>query len=68
LTLVDGRRLVEEVLSPRGDPENALSRAELEAKFLGMLQDTPYAQRRQALLEAVRSLDTRSSVRGFLAI
>jgi 2-methylcitrate dehydratase PrpD len=68
LTLSDGRRVVEEVLSPKGDPENALTRAELETKFLGMLDDTPYTDRKQALLEAVRSLADQASVRGALSL
>jgi 2-methylcitrate dehydratase PrpD len=68
LTLKDGRRLTEEVLSPKGDPENALTREELASKFLGMLDGTPYAGREQQLLEAVRALPTRQSVRGFLAL
>jgi 2-methylcitrate dehydratase PrpD len=60
--------VVEEVLSPKGDPENALTRAELETKFLGMLDDTPYTDRKQALLEAVRSLADQASVRGALSL
>jgi 2-methylcitrate dehydratase PrpD len=68
LTLADGRRAVEEVLSPKGDPENALTTAELETKFLGMLLDTPYAERREALLGAVRALPGRNSLRGFLSL
>jgi 2-methylcitrate dehydratase PrpD len=68
LTLADGRVLTEEVLSPKGDPENALSREELESKFLGMLGGTAYEGREQALLETIRGLERRESVRGLLAL
>lgn len=68
LTLSDGRSLSEEVLSPKGDPENALSREELEQKFLGMLDGTPYAGREQRYLTEIRELAERGSMRGFLAL
>lgn len=68
LTLADGRRLTEEVLDPKGDPENPLTRDELEAKFVGMLAGTPYAGREQRYLEEVRGLAGRDNVRGFLTL
>ena len=68
LTMVDGRVLTEEVLTPKGDPENALSRQELESKFLGMLGGTAYEGREQELLETVRGLARRENVGGLLVL
>ena len=68
LTLRDGSRLTEEVLTPKGDPENPLTPAELEAKFLGMLVGTPYEDRAQRLLGEVRALPERKRVRGLLSL
>ena len=68
LTLADGRTLTEEVLSPKGDPENALTREELESKFVGMLADTPYAGREQRYLEEIRRLPDRPTMRGLLTL
>jgi 2-methylcitrate dehydratase PrpD len=68
LTLQDGRRLTEEVLAPKGDPENALTRAELEAKFRGMLLGTPYAGREERYLAEVWGLAERADLRGLLRL
>jgi 2-methylcitrate dehydratase PrpD len=38
VTTRDGRRLEQRVISPRGDPENTLSRAELEEKAIRLAQ------------------------------
>lgn len=68
LELADGRRLTEEVLTPKGDPENALTRAEVEAKFVGMLQGTPYEGREQRYLDEIRRLAERDTVKGLLTL
>jgi 2-methylcitrate dehydratase PrpD len=68
LTLKDGRRFSHEVLTPKGDPENPLSRAELEAKFCSLLAGTPYEGHAQRYLDELGGLQERGSVRGFLAL
>lgn len=68
LELADGRRLTEEVLTPKGDPENALTRSEVEAKFVGMLQGTPYEGREQQYIEEIHRLAERPTVRGLLQL
>lgn len=68
LRLTDGRVLTEEVLTPKGDPECALSDDDLDTKFLGMLRGTPYAGREEELRAAFRGLPERGSVQGLLAM
>lgn len=68
LTLSDGRHFSREVLTPKGDPENRVSRAELEAKFATMLTGTPYERRERRYLDELRGIDVRQSMRAFLAL
>jgi 2-methylcitrate dehydratase PrpD len=56
VTLADGRQLSEQVDNPKGDPENPLSQAEAEDKLRGMLADTPFAARTDALIALVAQL------------
>jgi 2-methylcitrate dehydratase PrpD len=42
VAFADGRVISQTVNAPKGDPENAVSAAELDAKFAQMLEGTPY--------------------------
>jgi len=68
LLLKDGRTIEETVLTAKGDPEAPLSHAELTAKFLDLIADSPYAMRGQELVAAVTGLADRADARGLLAL
>lgn len=53
---VDGRTLRARVDQPKGDPENPLSWAELEAKFRGLTAPVYTAARQTELIAAIRTL------------
>jgi 2-methylcitrate dehydratase PrpD len=55
--LNDGAVLAETVRFPKGDPENPLSWAELEAKFRSMVAGTAYSARAGELVRQVQGLD-----------
>ena len=65
--LRDGRVVEQVVYSAKGDPEAPLTKAELRAKFLGMVEGTAYEARGEALLSTITGLDGRGDVRGLLA-
>jgi 2-methylcitrate dehydratase PrpD len=67
LTLRDGRTVEQVVYSPKGDPEAPLSEAELQAKFLGLVEaNHGYGASGADLLTAIIGLDGRPDVRGLL--
>ena len=65
--LRDGRVVEQVVYSAKGDPESPLTKAELRAKFLGMVEGTAYEAHSEALLSTITGLDGRGDVRGLLA-
>jgi 2-methylcitrate dehydratase PrpD len=66
--LANGDTHAEVVLSPKGDPENPMSREELESKFVELLAGSPYAGREQWYFDDVRQLAGRSRMTGFLSL
>ncbi|MDP8921979.1 MAG: MmgE/PrpD family protein [Chloroflexota bacterium] len=68
LVLRDGRTVETLVATPKGDPENPLTQAELAAKFSMMLDGTVYEARAAELRDAVVGLDRRVDVRGLLVL
>jgi 2-methylcitrate dehydratase PrpD len=66
--LANGDTHAEVVLSPKGDPENPMSREELESKFVELLAGSPYAGREQRYFDDVRQLAGRSRMTGFLSL
>jgi 2-methylcitrate dehydratase PrpD len=68
LELGDGRRLSRLVGSPKGDPENPLSEAELVAKFAMMLRGTAYEPVADRLAARVVGLDASPSVAGLVGL
>jgi 2-methylcitrate dehydratase PrpD len=58
----DGRLLMEDVPIARGEPEIPLSDAEIEGKFLDNASAVFPVERARAIVEAVRTLDSRESI------
>ena len=68
LVLRDGRAVETLVATPKGDPENPLTHAELAAKFSMMLDGTAYQARADVLRDTIIGLDARTDVRGLLTL
>ena len=62
VTLDDNTRLVAEMMYPKGDPQNPLSDAELEAKFRENAADVLDTAATDALLEALRATPQATSL------
>ncbi|MFQ5885603.1 MAG: MmgE/PrpD family protein [Anaerolineae bacterium] len=67
VTLTDGRVLSEEVDHPKGDPENPLTRAELEEKFKQLVAGTGYQGRATTLIQRVNQLEYLEKAHQLLA-
>ena len=67
VTLTDGRVLSQEVDHPKGDPENPLTRAELEEKFKQLVAGTSYHGLATTLIERVNQLEHLEKVDELLA-
>jgi 2-methylcitrate dehydratase PrpD len=65
---VDGRELEKKIASPKGDPDNCLSRAELEDKALRLAQyaDGATADEMKQVIARVWRLRDEKDVRDFL--
>jgi 2-methylcitrate dehydratase PrpD len=55
----DGQTFVQSVDYPKGDPENPLSRDDVEAKFRSLAVGTPWEFQAETLIAGVRVLDRR---------
>lgn len=66
VTLTDGRVLSQEVDHPKGDPENPLTRAELEGKFKQLVAGTSYQGLATTLIERVNQLEHLEKVHELL--
>lgn len=66
LTSDRGERFQQLTTSPKGDPENPLSLAELREKFRSMVAGTPYGVRTGQLIQAVDTLDRAANVRSLV--
>jgi len=64
----DGRRLRSDIRYPKGDPENALSWDEMKEKFLVPTAPVIRAERQQAIIVAIESLDEMNDVRELAAL
>ena len=69
VTLQDGRTLEKKITSPKGDPDNVLSRAELEDKALRLCGYTggASAEEMRRVIARVWALHEAPNVTGFLA-
>jgi 2-methylcitrate dehydratase PrpD len=67
VTLRDGRRLARLVPYPKGEPEAAMTDAEVEAKFRDLARDAITAAAQDAVITAVRGLDAAPDVAALVA-
>lgn len=66
--LADGRTLGAEVRHPKGDPENPLSPDELRAKFDSLTGEVYSPDRRDAIAEAVATLDRPGALEALISL
>lgn len=66
VNLANGRVLSQKVDNPKGDPENPLTRAELEEKFRLLITGTGYEEIADVLIEGVNRLERLERVRQLL--
>ncbi len=64
----DGRRLRSDIRYPKGDPENALSWAEMKDKFTLLTAPVISPQRQQEIIAAIESLERMEDVRELAAL
>ena len=64
----DGRRLRSDIRYPKGDPENALSWAEMKEKFAVLTAPVISSERQQQIIAATESLDEMADVRELAAL
>lgn len=62
VTLADGRELTEEIIAPKGEVENPMTRQDVEEKFLGLAAPVVGDIKAQAVVEEVQALDARDSM------
>lgn len=62
VTLADGRGLTEEIIAPKGEVENPMTRQDVEDKFLGLAAPVLGAEKARALIGEVAALDERDSL------
>ena len=67
VTLVDGQVHTEEIIAPKGEVENPMTRLDIEEKFLGLAAPVLGEQKARLVIEEVSSLDSRDSLAPLLA-
>jgi 2-methylcitrate dehydratase PrpD len=65
--LADGREHSEEIIAPKGERENPMSRQDVEEKFLGLAAPVVGDVKSRAVIKGVSSLDWQNSVAPLLA-
>jgi len=66
--LADGREHAEEIIAPKGETENPMTRQDVEKKFLGLAAAVVGEVKARAVIEEVSSLDSRKSLASLLAL
>jgi 2-methylcitrate dehydratase PrpD len=66
LKLIDGSEHAAEVIAPKGEPENPMTRQEVEEKFFALAAPILREEKARAVIEAVTGLDTSESLRPIL--
>jgi 2-methylcitrate dehydratase PrpD len=66
--LADGREHTEEIIAPKGESENPMSRQDVEEKFLGLAVPIVGDVKARAVIEEVSSFDSRDSLAPLLAL
>jgi 2-methylcitrate dehydratase PrpD len=64
--LADGREHTEEIIAPKGEIENPMTRQDVEEKFRGLAAPVLGDVKARAIVEEVRLLDTRDSLASLL--
>ena len=62
VTLVDGREFHEEIIAPKGEVENPMTRQDVEEKFLGLAAPVLGEARARAVIGEVQVLNDRESL------
>jgi 2-methylcitrate dehydratase PrpD len=65
--LADGRELHEEIIAPKGEVENPMTGADVEAKFLGLARPVLGEAKARAVIDEVARLDSQASLAPLLA-
>jgi 2-methylcitrate dehydratase PrpD len=67
VALADGRELTEEILAPKGEVENRMTRGEVEEKFLGLAAPVIGEEMAANVIELVEKLENLESIAPLLA-
>lgn len=62
VTIADGHEYVEEIIAPKGEVENPMTRGDVEEKFLGLATPVLGEGRARAVINQVQALDARDSL------
>jgi len=66
--LADGREHTEEIIAPKGESENAMTRQDVEEKFLGLAAPVLGDPKARAVIDEISLLDSRDSLAPLLAL
>ncbi len=62
VTLADGQEHSGEIIAPKGEIENPMTRQDVEEKFLGLVAPVLGDEKAQAVIGEVQALDARDSL------
>lgn len=65
--LADGQERTDEIIAPKGESENPLTRQDVEVKFLGLASPVVGDEKARLVIEEVSSLDSRDFLAPLLA-
>jgi 2-methylcitrate dehydratase PrpD len=66
VTLAHGHQHSEEIIAPKGEVENPMTRGDVEEKFVGLAAPVLGETRTRAVIEEVSLLDSRESLASLL--
>jgi len=67
VTLADGQVHTEEIIAPKGEVENPMTRQDVDEKFLGLAGPVLGEQKARLVIDEVQALDARGSLVPLLA-
>ena len=67
LRLIDGSEHTAEIIAPKGETENPMTRQDVEEKFLGLATPVLGEEKARAVIDEVSLLDSRDSLASLLA-
>jgi len=68
VALADGRELTEEIIAPKGEVENPMTRGDVEEKFLGLAVPVLGNEKARVVIDEVQRLDARDSLAPLLEV